>query len=58
MAYNREAHELLEDAFKVLQTKKKHAWPYMVGMLMPNVNLTDAKRIAKLIEEMEAEPNV
>jgi hypothetical protein len=55
MYYNREAHQLLEDTLKVLQTKRKHAYPYMVGLLMPNVPLTEAKRIAKIVEEMESE---
>ena len=55
MAYNREAHELLEKAFQELKTKSKYPWPFMVGLLMPNVNLTDAKRIAKLISEMEVQ---
>ena len=55
MAYSKEAHELLNEAFDVLQTKTNHPYPFMVGMLMPNVNLTDAKRIAKIIEEMESE---
>jgi hypothetical protein len=27
----------------------------MVGLLMPNVPLTEAKRIAKIVEEMESE---
>ena len=55
MAYNREAHELLEEAFQELKTKSKYPWPFMVGLLMPNVNLTDAKRIAKVIEEWEGD---
>jgi hypothetical protein len=56
MAYNKEAHDLLESALKVLQNKKgKYAHSYMLGLLMPNVNLTDATRIAKMILEMEVE---
>lgn len=55
MSYSQEAHELLEKAFKVLETKTKYAYPRMVGYLMPNVSLKDAKRIAKLIEEMEVQ---
>jgi hypothetical protein len=55
MAYSKEAHELLNEAFEVLQTKTNHPYPFMVGMLMPNVNLTDAKRIAKVILEMESD---
>lgn len=55
MAYNREAYELLEKAFQELKTKHKYPYPAMVGYLMPNVNLTDAKRIAKLISEMEVQ---
>ena len=55
MAYSREAHDLLDSALEVLKTKTKYAYPRMVGMLMVNVNLTDAKRIAKIIEEMEVQ---
>jgi hypothetical protein len=56
MAYSREAHELLESALKVLKTKKGYlAHSYMLGLLMPNVNLTDAQRIAKMILEMESD---
>lgn len=55
MAYNRDAHDLLESAFKVLKNKKGDlAWAYMVGLLMPNVGMEDAQRIAKIILEMEA----
>jgi hypothetical protein len=53
MAYSREAHELLEEALQELKTKHKYPWAYFVGMLMPNVPLTEAKRIAKIISEME-----
>ena len=56
MAYSREAHELLESALEVLKTKKgKYAHSYMLGMLMPNIDLTTAQRIAKMILEMESE---
>lgn len=54
MAYNREAYDLLEEAFKVLQTKKgSMAYAYMVGLLLPNVGMEDAQRIFKMISEME-----
>lgn len=54
MAYNKDAHDLLESAFKVLKNKKGDtAWAYMVGLLMPNVGMEDAQRIAKIILEME-----
>jgi hypothetical protein len=56
MAYSREAHELLDQALEVLKTKKGYlAHSYMLGLLMPNVNLTDATRIAKMIEEMKGD---
>jgi hypothetical protein len=55
MAYSREAHELLDETLKVLQTKTNYAYPRMVGMLMPNVSLEDAKRIAKIVEEWEGD---
>ncbi len=55
MAYSREAHELLDEAFEVLKTKVQFPYAYMTGMLLPNVPLTEAKRIAKIIEEMESQ---
>jgi hypothetical protein len=55
MTYNKEAYELLEETLKVLQSKTKHAYPRMVGYLIPNVSLTDAKRIAKLVEDFEGD---
>lgn len=56
MAYNKDAHEMLESAFKVLKNKKgSDAWPYMVGLLMPNVAMEDAIRITRMILEMEVE---
>ena len=54
--YSREAHELLESALKVLKNKKGNlAHSYMLGLLMPNVHLEDAQRIAKMILEMESD---
>jgi len=55
MGYNREAYELLESAFRVLKTKKDEPYAYMVGLLLPNVNLKDARRIAEMILAMESE---
>ena len=57
MTYSREAHDLIEQAFQELKTKKSNgvAYAYMLGLLMPNVSLTNAKRIAKMISEMEVE---
>lgn len=57
MAYNREAYDLIEKAFQELKTKKSNsvAYAYMLGLLMPNVGLEDAKRIAKMISEMEVD---
>jgi hypothetical protein len=55
MAYNREAHELLEATFKVLQTKTNYAYPRMVGYLMPNVDLETAKRIAEIVENWKGD---
>ena len=55
MAYNREAHELIEATLqKMIATEPETAYARMVGYLMPNVNLTDAKMIARLVEEKEA----
>jgi hypothetical protein len=55
MTYNREAHELLEATFKVLQAKTDYAYPRMVGYLMPHVSLADAKRIAEIVLEWEGD---
>lgn len=56
MAYNRDAHELLESALKVLKNKKGVlAHSYMLGLLMPNVAMADAIRISRMILEMEAD---
>jgi hypothetical protein len=55
MAYNRQAHELLEGAFQVLKTKKSEPYAYMLGLLIPNVGLTDARRIAEMIFAMDSE---
>jgi hypothetical protein len=56
MAYNKEAHEMLESALKVLKDKKgKYAHSYMLGLLMPNVAMEDAIRITRMILEMEAD---
>ena len=55
MAYSKESHELLEKAFQVLKTKVDYPYARMVGLLIPNVPLSEAKRIAKMIEEMEGE---
>ena len=56
MTYSKEAHDLLDSALEVLKTKKgKYAHSYMLGMLMPNIDLPTAQRIAKMILEMESE---
>jgi hypothetical protein len=56
MAYNKEAHDLLESALKVLKNKKGAlAHSYMLGLLMPNVGMEDAIRITRMILEMEAD---
>ena len=55
MAYSREAHELLEGAFQVLKTKKNEPYAYMLGLLIPNVGLTDARRIVEMILAMDSE---
>ena len=54
MTYSREAHDLLDSALEVLKTKKgQYAHSYMLGLLMPNIDLPTAQRIAKMILEME-----
>lgn len=56
MPYSKEAHELLDEALEVLKEKKgKLAWPFMVGLLMPNVGLSDAKNIVELINNLPSE---
>lgn len=59
MAYNRQAHELMESTLQVLRARQKvngvDAYAYMTGLLMPNISLTDAKRIAKLVLDDEKE---
>jgi hypothetical protein len=54
MAYSREAHELLDSALEVLKTKKgKYAHSYMLGLLMPNIDLATAVRITNVILVIE-----
>jgi hypothetical protein len=55
MAYNREAHELLNEAMDLLIAKALHPYPRMVGYLMPNVSLEDAKRIFEMVSEWEGD---
>lgn len=55
MSYSKEAHELLNDAFEVLKTKVAFPYAYFTGMLIPNVPLSEAKRIAKIIQELEVQ---
>lgn len=55
MAYSREAHETVELALALLKTKSNYAYPRMVGYLMPNVTLEDAKRILKMVQEYEGD---
>ena len=52
MSYSREAHELLQETLeKLLAQKGELAYPAMVGYLMVNVGLEDAKRIAKHVSD-------
>ena len=54
MTYSREAHELLDQTLEVLKAEKGSlAYAYMVGLLMPNVSLPDAIRIAEMVSERE-----
>jgi hypothetical protein len=56
MPYSKEAHDLLDQTFEALKTKKgQFAWAYMVGLLMPNVSLEDAKRIAEIVEGLDSD---
>ncbi len=51
MAYNRQAHELLEQTLKVLLAEDRDlGYAKMVGYLIVNVGLDDAIRIAKIVE--------
>lgn len=51
--FDLEAYNTIEKALQELKTKTDYPYAMMVGYLMCNVKLTDAKRIAKLISEME-----
>ena len=56
MTYSKEAHEMLDSALEVLKGKKgKYAHSYMLGLLMPNIDLATAIRISNMILEMEAD---
>ena len=55
MAYSKEAHDLLDQTLEVLKTKVDYPYARMVGYLIPNVDLETAKRIAKIVEEMEVQ---
>lgn len=55
MAYSREAHDTLEEALTLLKAKAKYPYPRMVGYLMANVGLEDAKRILELVQEWEGD---
>lgn len=55
MSFNREAYDTVEKALELLKTKSDYAYPRMVGYLMANVRLEDAKRILKLVEEFEGD---
>ena len=55
MSYSKEAHELLDQALEVLKTKANYPYARMVGMLMPNVGLEDAKRIFEMVQEWEGD---
>ena len=52
MAYNKESHELIETILQkmIKDYGSSTAYAKMVGYLMVNVGLEDAKRIAKLEE--------
>lgn len=55
MAYSRESHELIEATLKAMikEYGGNRAYAKMVGYLMVNVPLEDAKRIAKHENEKE-----
>jgi hypothetical protein len=53
--FDLEAYNTIDKALKELKTKTQYPYARMVGYLMCNVNLTDAKRIAKIISEMEVQ---
>jgi hypothetical protein len=55
MAYSRESHELIEATLQEMIAKygSSRAYAMMVGYLMVNVPLADAKRIAESESERE-----
>jgi hypothetical protein len=55
MTYSKEAHELLDQTLEVLKTKVDYPYARLLGMLMPNIDLPTAQRIAKMVEEMEVQ---
>jgi hypothetical protein len=55
MSYSKEAHDLLDKTLEVLKTKADFPYARMLGMLLPNVDLPTAQRIAKMVEEMEVQ---
>jgi hypothetical protein len=59
MAYNRQAHDLMESILQVLKARQKvngvDAYAYITGLMMPNISLTDAQRLAKLVLDDEKE---
>ena len=56
MAYSSEAYDLLDSALEVLKAKRgKYAHSYMLGLLMPNIDLVTAVRITNMILEMEVQ---
>jgi hypothetical protein len=59
MAYSPQAHNLMESILQVLKARQKvtgvDAYAYMTGLMMPNISLTDAHRLAKLVLDDEKE---
>jgi len=53
--FDLEAYNTIDKALAELKTKTAYPYARMVGYLMCNVSLTDAKRIAKIISELEVQ---
>jgi hypothetical protein len=53
--YSAEAHKLLDEALEILKTKADYPYARLLGMLMPNVGLEDAKRIFQAVQEWEGD---
>ena len=56
MAYNKEAYDIIEEAFELLKTKAQRPYPRMVGYLQASFgDVESAKQILKIVQEWEGD---